>query len=169
MPLRQPGKPQVCWYLCAIKVRFPHLTWWTLSDFLQCPPPAEPPLPAWKRWGRSQSEHIYTSGGFKDFVPALIKSFATCFEHLQTIKFPPQQLGLTERFTVFHFPAANDKNPSSGGKGKVCLGELKGLISFNHLISFTSSGLLCRQENRSVLHGLIQVGCTFIKMCQWPN
>lgn len=41
-------------------------------------------------------------------MPALIKSFATCFEHLQTIKFPPQQRGLTERFTVFHFPAAND-------------------------------------------------------------
>lgn len=98
-------------------------------------------------------------------MPALIKSFATSFEHLQTIKFPPQQRGLTERFTVFHFPAANDKNPSSGVKGKVCLGELKSLISFNHLISFTPPGLLCRQT-RSVLHGLIQVGCIFIKMCQ---
>lgn len=62
-------------------------------------------------------------------MPALIKSFATSFEHLQTIKFLPQQRG----FTVFHSPAANDNKSKFRRQREGLFRRIKG---FNIIQSF---------------------------------
>ena len=90
------------------------------------------------------------SGGLRSSCLFLQGVFQPTLNYLKTIKFPFQQLGLMERFILFSFSCWKViMKPSSefSVKGKVYLGELKGLITF------MPPGLLYGWETWVVLHG----------------
>lgn len=141
MSLRRPGKFQVCWQLSGINVRCPYLTWWTSRDFLdRVLLQVELALPATGKWWRRSERHggielahLYLRVGLRSSCPFGQGVFQPTLNYLETIKFPFQQLGLMERFTAFSFSCwIVITKPSSefSVKGKVYLGELKGLSMF---------------------------------------
>lgn len=125
MPLRQPGKSQVCWYLRGIKVRFPHLTCWTLSDFLhRVLLQLNFPCPWWEKVGKASSEQIYTSGGFKEFLPVFIRSFSTCFELPSNNKAPSSAAWFNgESYCISILLLQSGNEAKFSVKGEVYLGE----------------------------------------------